>query len=358
MLNQREMRESLGAVRDASFAVEIECGIPRSQIARSGWRVGSYHRGTPIPGHDYNGKAWTIENDSSLHSGTMQMVEIVSPPLRGRAGLASLRRMMQAIKAMGGKVNKSCGLHVNISHPKMFTPKRIKRLINIHSKFELALYSSNGNLDRVSPDHGYCRSVKSDGGYAAPQRRDRLANVTSLNQLRDEAHTRYMTLNLQHITARLDRRRVEFRVFGPSLNPTKATAFICVALGMVEAAMDYGVTIKNTVWDLDKAQSHREWTDGIHAMHRLFDFLRWVPRQAERDGVTVENVDRIAQADALKARGILDGSPAEMADDINRSRNELFRLAEKFDRATLAAQGGTQAQRDWIENWSDEREVN
>jgi hypothetical protein len=345
---------------DATFAVEIECGIPRSQIARAGWRVGSYHRGTPIPGHDYNGTPWTIEHDSSLRSPDMQMVEIVSPPLRGRAGLASLRRMMQAIKAMGGKVNNTCGLHVNISHPKMFTPKRIKRLIHIQAKFELALYASNGNLARTSNGpNGYSRSVKGDG-YASPQRRDRLANVQSLSQLRDEAYDRYVTLNLLHITARRDRRRVEFRVFGPSLNPTKATAFICVALGMVEASMDYNVKINDSVWDLDKARSHRDWSDGIHAMDRLLAFLRWNPRRAERDGVTVEDVDRIAQADALKAKGILGGSPAEMARDIERSRNELLRLAEKFDRATLAlpANAGQQAQRDWVENWADERDDN
>lgn len=52
---------------------------------------------------------WKIVRDASVSGGW----ELVSPPIRGEAGMAELERACEALAAAGATVNRACGLHVH-----------------------------------------------------------------------------------------------------------------------------------------------------------------------------------------------------------------------------------------------------
>ncbi len=72
-----------------SFGVELELLLPQTAINELGIRIGGYHAGYPLPAPFPAG--WTAERDGSLHTSRQGYVpvEIVSPVLRGRAGIES-----------------------------------------------------------------------------------------------------------------------------------------------------------------------------------------------------------------------------------------------------------------------------
>lgn len=69
--------------------------------------VRSHERGTQ--------NVWASERDGSItFSGRGIAHEVVSPIIRGREGLAMVKRAMKAMSRAGAKVNRSCGLHVTM----------------------------------------------------------------------------------------------------------------------------------------------------------------------------------------------------------------------------------------------------
>lgn len=59
--------------------------------------------------HRIRAGAWKIVTDASISAG----YELVSPPLRGAAGIAQVEKACEALVAAGMRVNRSCGLHVH-----------------------------------------------------------------------------------------------------------------------------------------------------------------------------------------------------------------------------------------------------
>lgn len=82
------------------FGVEIECVFPGGlSAARSALAMPSFE-----------GMRWRVVSDGSLSSGG---IEVVSPPLRGSAGMAQLEQMLQTLRDAGATVDRRCGLHVH-----------------------------------------------------------------------------------------------------------------------------------------------------------------------------------------------------------------------------------------------------
>lgn len=91
------------------FGVEMEFigtdyrGLIREMEARG--LVVSYESYT----HRVRAGAWKIVTDASVSQG----YELVSPPLRGTAGIHQVEQACDALVAAGMRVNRSCGLHVH-----------------------------------------------------------------------------------------------------------------------------------------------------------------------------------------------------------------------------------------------------
>ena len=73
--------------------------------------------GSGVRSHE-NGhqNVWASERDSTINNTAGRGIahEIVSPIVKGREGLAMVKRVCKALSRAGAKVNKSCGLHITM----------------------------------------------------------------------------------------------------------------------------------------------------------------------------------------------------------------------------------------------------
>jgi hypothetical protein len=334
-------------LRSIKFSVEIECKIPRSRTYRrnennapDAIRVGEYHNGIQVPaiaGREWAG--WTCESDGSLRTSghVYRMVEFVGPVVSGPEGIQEISDFLAALRSIGCKVNPSCGLHINISHPGLFKPSKLRRLISLTARHEQALWAVNGSPTRES-NTTYCKTIKKlykDREY------DSLRSLENITRNYEE---RYYTLNLQNLfvtapnryTGRVrvsaNKRRVEFRVLAGTVNSAKVRAYLRVFLGLVELA----ITGKGKPsWDIVKPDGDSDLGDGVYALRRLFVSLGWKPAAALRSQIRSGNIRGIVTANtapwATKAKGIMVRDSAVAARVAEDSAAELMKMARKYD---------------------------
>ncbi|MFB3882854.1 MAG: amidoligase family protein, partial [Armatimonadota bacterium] len=217
-----------------TFGCEIECTIPKAQVERLGISIGSYHHGCPLTAPFPQG--WTAERDGSIHTDRRGFVpvEIVSPILKGRAGIEQVKQVARLLRELGASVNTSCGFHVHAGLESVVgdSPADIAdwvaKLMYQTSMHETALYASTGTHRRENGT--YARSVKrqqqaADKVRKAPDRRKREA-------LRDVVYglDRYHTLNLTNILSQ--KATVEWRAFAGTIEWTKMVGHICTCLAL------------------------------------------------------------------------------------------------------------------------------
>jgi hypothetical protein len=332
--SQRGENNMIGSetLRNIKFSIEAEVSIPSRSLRANNINVGAYHYGTQVPslaGREWNG--WTAERDSSLETPVRGrvMVEFVGPVLSGPEGIQEIADFLAAISSIGARVNNSCGLHINISHPNLFRVVALRRLIRLTARHEQALWAINGSPTRENNLTGgtnYCKSIKQ------AYRTNGYSEMRALRLIGDTYHDRYHTLNLQHVHRSPSTRRVEFRVPAASVNSAKVTAFLRVFLGLVEAAIDGK---GKPTWDIVKSERDNDLPDGVHALRKLFTTLGWKPSASLRGQIHSNNIRPIitdaTSPWAVKAKGIMTGSPEEAADAAETSAAILMKLARKYD---------------------------
>ena len=198
------------------FGVEIETHMPVGACDR-----GPHGRGAQVA---WLPPGWLGDADPSIvppNSGRFG-VEFVSPILEGPDGVEQLRQVVAAIRAHGGQVNLSCGLHVHVDFDKSDKPAK-RRLMQLVANHEKALYAVTGSLSRergIGGRHStnWCKSVKQYG--------------TAGRAIAAASQDRYHLLNLKS-----RKPTVEFRVFGASLNAVKISAWVRLCVGLVERSL-------------------------------------------------------------------------------------------------------------------------
>jgi hypothetical protein len=312
------------------FAPEIECAVPRIALQEKGWIVGGYHSPIQIPDPDHTGVgAFGIQSDSSIRpTGTQSrngcvMVEIAPMDvLHGAEGFAKIDALLATLRSMGAKINRSCGLHINVSHPKLSKPGILNRLIALFSRYEKAFWAVNGSKTREDTNnrpggHSWCRSIKrsyKDRGYD---------DLRSISQIASGYNERYHALNLTNMIRRSpERRRVEFRCFAPTLNTVKLNAYVRLCMALCEAAI---VSKMKPDWDLVKGERDAAWPDGVYTLRRLFyGPIRWYHSRPDL-GPNPTDPNQDAR---YKALGILGD---DMANGLDKSARILFKMARKYD---------------------------
>lgn len=96
--------------RERTFGIEIEafnCGAPRLAQAINDAGVDCL---VEAYNHDTR-EHWKIVSDASIRGA--HPFELVSPPLKGEAGLREIQTVCGVLKQMGVQVNRSTGLHVH-----------------------------------------------------------------------------------------------------------------------------------------------------------------------------------------------------------------------------------------------------
>ena len=193
-----------------TFGVEIECvHAERNALVEAG-RVNGVDIHSEGYNHTDNTKYFKIVSDASV-GGDVDPNEVVSPVLNGNArGLATLKKAIKALDAVGAKVNASCGLHVHIGAGKL-TGEQYVNVFKNYQKLEALIDSF------MSPSRrGNCRWAMSLQGADFSQCRNN-ADVCRL------LATRYMKVNPMSFNRH---HTIEFRQHQGSTNYEKIAMWV------------------------------------------------------------------------------------------------------------------------------------
>jgi hypothetical protein len=175
---------------------------------------------------------WRVVHDGSLHGAPgFTPMEVVTGILQGQDGLDKLNAALQMIKAVGCKVNTSCGMHVHIGVRGM-KPERVRRIA-------IAFLNAEQHFDAVVPasrrSNRFCQSNVNRLGL---HDRERLAAATSISGIAhamnggtDSAHYnphRYYKLNFQSF---VHHGTIEFRQHSGTVEASKAIQWVRMIAG-------------------------------------------------------------------------------------------------------------------------------
>ena len=197
------------------FGVEIECvGASRAAIIRE-----CGQRGLAIFSESYNhcdGGNHKIVSDASIRGENGN--EVVTRPL---SELEELRTILDALKAAGARVNKSCGLHVHIDAADLY----IGQAVNIINNYYYLRHLINCSLPASRTNNRYCQ-VKN---YTELVGRDNW--YLTLDAFVDAVRDRYVAVNIR---AYKRHGTIEFRQHQGSLNFAKIKNWILFLQSLYE----------------------------------------------------------------------------------------------------------------------------
>ena len=102
-MTNRRNTDINGLAQEFTFGVEIETVISQNKARDHNLIIGGYRQGNQVP---YLPEGWTASFDASIRRvGDNQACEIVSPVLKGEAGIKELIKVIRILKAKGHKVN-------------------------------------------------------------------------------------------------------------------------------------------------------------------------------------------------------------------------------------------------------------
>lgn len=295
MPTAEQIRNRPIATEELTYGIEIECYLKNNPNGTPACERGAYHRGTQIPELP---RGWNAQSDASLgHEEGYLAVEIVSPVLKGLAGMDQVREVCEYLKMKEAKVTDKCGFHVHVSLGRYHsTPANINKLVMLAKYWEAALYAITGTIRRE--EGAYCKS-------RPDQRVTSIINAPTLEG-KAQVDERYRLLNL--IPLATPKKTVEFRLFSGTTLFIKMAAYIQVALGLCEAAT--GPIAMSSLRLYPSGRLRDELNDHryVGAVRELIRFLWRMP----------------ARPGNSKARGVVDPSI------IVKCKDELMRLAKVY----------------------------
>lgn len=144
--------------------------------------------------HRDNNQYYKIVSDASIQGANGQ--EVVSPILKGKQGLNSLKLVCDSLNAIGAKVNRSTGLHVHFDASKI-SDLHFVQIFKNYQKLE-SVIDSFMPQSRRSQNNDYCRSIQGLNYNACTTKSD----IIRMNG------TRYRKVNAESY---LSHKTVEFR---------------------------------------------------------------------------------------------------------------------------------------------------
>lgn len=174
---------------------------------------------------------WKFTTDGSVDGiGTGEGgLECVSPILQGERGLADLKTVLRGIRAAGGRVNRSCGLHVHHDANDM-SGAQLAWLLELYVENQQVIDSVLAPSRRSSNTNRWCQP------WTGADKVSMLAAAKTGEKRRmgDGYFNRYRTIN---ITSYAKYGTIEFRQHQGSLNAKKITAWVKFGQAMMESAI-------------------------------------------------------------------------------------------------------------------------
>ena len=137
-----------------TFGVEIECLMSRNLLVANADSNFKYQY--EIYNHDDNKDYYKFVSDASINGS--DGIECVSPILKGKEGMKSLKVCCDSLNNAGARVNRSTGLHVHIGVPNL-TGKHYVNIFKNYQMLEGVIDSFMAN-SRRNNNNTYCRSLQ------------------------------------------------------------------------------------------------------------------------------------------------------------------------------------------------------
>ena len=156
LLNSKAWSLGFFAFGTLTFGVEIEClGFTRNSLIAA-----ASSNSLTVTSENYNHRdhlrpIFKVVSDGSLVGENTQ--EVVSPVLQGNNGLDSLKRLCDALAAVGASVNRSCGLHVHFGASN-FSNDMYVRIVKNYQRLEKVI-DTFMPLSRRANNSRWCASL-------------------------------------------------------------------------------------------------------------------------------------------------------------------------------------------------------
>jgi len=220
-----------GVASNRTFGIEAEFFGIRPQVAIDA--LAAVGIACSFEGYSHRVmNTWKVVTDGSVNgTGTGQGgLELVSPILQGEAGLAQASLAVSTLLAAGGRVDRTCGLHVHVG---------MNGLNGADIMKVLDLYSANqGHINtiiaRSRQTNSYCPPLNLASGsrYNSYDAVRRATTVADLRAVTTNFH-RYSVVNL---TAYAKYGTIEFRQHQGTLNGEKVASWVKLLLALIEKA--------------------------------------------------------------------------------------------------------------------------
>ena len=248
--------------QDWTIGVEFECLVPREYAEDID--IGDYHCGEPVyDAPEFNGRRWTIEYDSSVHSrsSSRQGVELVSPVLKGQAGVENILAFNDFLRDLPSRVNNSCGMHVHIGIDSVLGRNAssakvinfITKVAHLSYRWQDALYAQCGS--RRDRNH-YCGRINDESSWVVNVRNghDKPDSAKDRHQNHLSHLERYAPINMQNMNGK---GTLEFRAFAGTLNKAKILHHLWSVYSIVHNAKR-NIRRKAVRWSQKSAGQGRE----------------------------------------------------------------------------------------------------
>lgn len=220
------------AITNITFGVEVECymppGMTHAQLAAH-----LTEAGLPATYEGYNHAPrdhWKVVTDGSLND-YVRGAEVVSPVLKGEAGIEAVRAACRKMRAIGCDApDTRCGFHVHVG-ARDLTPDAVKALIRLYHDHEAAIEAALAPSRRGTRNMNYIKPTT----YT-----ERLHHARTMEEIRRSygAHLsfgdrRYRKLNIESFWRH---GTVEFRQHQGTVSAERATRWVTFCLRMVAQA--------------------------------------------------------------------------------------------------------------------------
>lgn len=271
---------------DRKFGIELEMtGITREQALTALTGVGIEVR---EEGYNHETRShWKIVSDASVRGG----FELVSPVLRGEAGLEEARKAATALDDMGATANRSCGYHVHLDAAGL-TASDIRAIVTRYADHE-------SEIDAFMPpsrrgnENTYCGSIR------PLARSERFQRAETIRDLVNAQGGRYFKVNLQSYYVH---KTIEFRQHSGTVNAAKVTNWVLFLEQFVETCRrpaSTEIAVRGGV----QGRLAATLAEGPVTLEALQEHFGWLPHTAR---ATIARLRRTGlQIAAIK----LDGKP-------------------------------------------------
>ncbi len=215
-----------------TFGIEIECyNVERTRLIEEGSAQGLNIRSCGYT-HAHT-EYYKIASDSSIAG--INPNEVVTPVLKGKRGMSSLKKLCKSLEAVDAKVNRSCGLHVHIG-AQYITDEHYIRIFSNYQHIERAIDSFMPQSRRDN-NNDYCHTLITHNFSGCHTKRD---------VMRELGFDRYHKVNAEAYAAH---KTIEFRQHSGTVSYDKINHWVLFLAKLVEYS--FKNEIKETIFDIE-----------------------------------------------------------------------------------------------------------